>query len=154
MAIDRQHFFQGARALFGGRYKQSQVDGLNAILDHWDEAAPDADRRWLAYMLATAFHETAREMQPVREAFWLPEEWRRRNLRYYPYYGRGFVQLTWQDNYARAGAFVGADLVSRPDLALRLDFAAAIMRVGMRRAGSAATGTDGHRRWGAISARA
>jgi hypothetical protein len=131
MAIDRRTFFNVVKPLFGGRFTQRQVDGLNAILDDWEARAPNGDERWLAYMLATAFHETARTMQPVREAFWLSEEWRRRNLRYYPYYGRGYVQLTWRDNYDRAGAYLGVNLVANPDLALRADYAAAIMFVGM-----------------------
>jgi hypothetical protein len=49
----------------------------------------------MAYVLATTQWETAQTFKPVREAFWKDEEWRRVNLaRYYPYYGRGFVQLT------------------------------------------------------------
>lgn len=131
MTIDRSGFFAEARALFGGRYSQAQISGLNAVLDEWEKRLPGGDTRWLAYMLATAFHETARTMQPVREAFWLSEEWRRKNLRYYPYYGRGYVQLTWQDNYEKAGAYVGVNLAAKPDLALQPDHAAAIMFVGM-----------------------
>ena len=38
-------------------------------------------RNQLAYLLATAFWETARTMQPVVEAFWLSEAWRKKNLR-------------------------------------------------------------------------
>ena len=53
-------------------------------------------RNQAAYVLATAYWETARTMEPVREAFWMSEEWRRANLRYFPWYGRGFVQLTWE----------------------------------------------------------
>jgi hypothetical protein len=131
MAIDRRVFFDGMRPLFGGRYQNAQVAGLDAIIDAWEAKTPGGDLRWLAYMMATAFHETARTMQPVREAFWLSEQWRKTHLRYYPYYGRGYVQLTWQTNYAKAGAYVGADLVTSPDLALRPDYAAVIMQVGM-----------------------
>lgn len=131
MTIDRNRFFSTVRALFGGHLRQRQVDGMNAILDGWEAQLENADVRWLAYMLATTFHETAKRMVPVREAFWLPEEWRRRNLPYYPYYGRGYVQLTHIGNYQKAGDYVGADLVHNPDLALRMDYAATIMFVGM-----------------------
>lgn len=72
-------------------------------------------RNQLAYVLATAFWETARTMKPVREAFWLSESWRRKNLRYYPWYGRGFVQITWERNYIRAGKELGLDLTTDPD---------------------------------------
>ena len=75
----------------------------------------------IAYVLATADHETAHTFQPVAEAFWIKpdaEAWRKQNLRYYPYYGRGYVQLTWKNNYALYGQLLGIDLVNKPDLAL------------------------------------
>ena len=53
MAIDRKEFFDSIRnGIFHGRLKQSQVDGLNVILDAW-EATGLQDLRWLAYILAT-----------------------------------------------------------------------------------------------------
>jgi predicted chitinase len=75
----------------------------------------------IAYVLATTDHETAHTFQPVSEAFWVrpdPEAWRRKHLRYYPYYGRGYVQLTWENNYRLYGSLLGLDLVRKPDLAL------------------------------------
>lgn len=72
----------------------------------------------IAYVVATVEWETARTFQPVREAFWKSEAWRRENLRYYPYYGRGFVQLTWQRNYATYAHLLGVDLVNDPDKAM------------------------------------
>jgi len=47
----------------------------------------------LAYVLATAEHETGRYK-------WLAEIGGP-HTRYAPYYGRGYVQLTWKQNYAR-----------------------------------------------------
>jgi hypothetical protein len=91
-------------------------------------------RNQLAYILATARWETAHTMKPVREAFWLSEGWRRRNLtRYYPYYGRGFAQLTWDYNYRRAGEAlgIGDELVEDPDRALEPEIAAEVLIVGM-----------------------
>lgn len=55
----------------------------------------------IAYVLATVEWETAKTFKPVREAFWLSEAWRKKNLRYYPFYGRGYVQLTWEKNYKK-----------------------------------------------------
>ena len=72
----------------------------------------------IAYVLATVQWETAQTFRPVREAFWLSEDWRRRNLRYYPYYGRGFVQITWKNNYEKYSKLLGVDLVNNPDLAM------------------------------------
>jgi predicted chitinase len=69
----------------------------------------------------------------VREAFWLSENWRRTHLRYYPFYGRGYVQLTWQKNYRRESQSdrTGIDLVTNPDVAMQPDIAAQVLFVGM-----------------------
>ncbi|ACE93042.1 hypothetical protein AMC90_CH04053 [Rhizobium phaseoli] len=68
MAHEPHCFFSCVpRAPFGGSLWQSQVDGLNKILDEWERRGL-SDVRWLAYMLATTFHETGGKMQPVREA--------------------------------------------------------------------------------------
>jgi predicted chitinase len=72
-------------------------------------------RTQMAYVLATVEHETANTFKPVREAFWLSENWREQNLWYYPYYGRGYVQLTHRDNYQRYSNLLNIDLVSNPD---------------------------------------
>jgi predicted chitinase len=71
-----------------------------------------------AYVLATAQWETAHTFKPVKEAFWKSEEWRREHLRYFPYYGRGYVQLTWRSHYQTYGDILGIDLAGDPDLAL------------------------------------
>lgn len=139
MSFSRSAFFSHVRApLFGGFPGDggaSQIAGLDAILDEWEKRG-GGDLRWLAYMLATAFVETAHTMQPVREAFWLnnAEAWRKKHLRYYPYYGRGYVQLTWKANYAKADSTLGlgGTLVRNLDRALEPALAADIMFEGMR----------------------
>src|SRR5262245_16540369 len=132
--IDRATFYDIVRKkLFGGTISQEQVNGINAVLDEWEKRKL-ADLRWLAYMLATDKHETAATMQAVREAYWLSEEWRRTHLRYYPYYGRGLVQLTCEENYRKMSPVVGIDLVRDPNKALDLDVAVQIMFEGMLRA--------------------
>lgn len=146
--IDRARLFAGIRRpVFGGKLRQKQVDGINRILDAWDNS-PLEDLRWLAYMLGTAYHETASTMQPIREygtpAYFTrlydvrgkrPEVARRMGntepgdgIRYC---GRGYVQLTWKINYQRASRLVGVDLVANPDLAMDPDIAARIMFEGM-----------------------
>lgn len=146
--MDRKKFFTEVRqSVFHGHLRQKQVDGINIILDAWT-ASVFNDLRWLAYMLGTAFHETGATMQPIKEygnlAYFTrmydvqgkrPDVAKRMgNVR--PgdgarYCGRGFVQLTWQLNYKRAGYILGIDLVNNPDLALKPDVAARIMFEGM-----------------------
>lgn len=86
----------------------------------------------IAYVLATVQWETAQTFKPVREAFWMSEEWRKRNFRYYPYYGRGYVQLTWKDNYQKYGELLHIDLVGNPDLAMEPATAAFILVHGFK----------------------
>ena len=49
------------------------------------------------------------------------------------YYGRGYVQLTWWDNYAKSGAEIGMgiELLFDPDKALQADTAYKLMSDGM-----------------------
>jgi hypothetical protein len=87
-------------------------------------------RNQAAYILATAYWETARTMKPVVEAYWLSEAWRKKNLRYYPWHGRGYVQLTWKENYIRATNELGVDFVANPDNALKSGPAAKVLVKG------------------------
>jgi len=86
----------------------------------------------IAYILATVEWETNHTWNTVREAYWVSEAWRKRHLRYYPYYGRGFCQITWRDNYEKFGKLLGVDLVGHPDLALYPEYAAFILVYGMK----------------------
>jgi hypothetical protein len=140
MKFDRETYFDSVRqSLFGGSMDQGQVDGQNVFLDRWERQTLSDDLRWLAYALATAFHETAQTMQPIAEygnptcggaeyAKEDPETGQR-------YYGRGFAQLTWRDNYARATEELGLigpdDIEKHAERALDLKIAADVMFRGM-----------------------
>lgn len=127
---DAAAFFKSVRAAFGG-LEQQQVEGFNALLGAMGKARwPIA---WAAYGLATAWHETARTMQPVEEAFWKDDAWRKRNLRYYPWHGRGYPQLTWERNYRWADEELGLNgaLIADPTMMLRPEIAALTMIRGM-----------------------
>ena len=80
-----------------------------------------------AYILAKAYHETNATMRPVKEAYWLSEKWRRTNLFYHPWYGRGYVQLTWEKNYNYAAKRLKIPFGKDPDLALNPIHAAKIL---------------------------
>lgn len=123
-----------------GTLRQTQVDGVNAIVKAVNEMQTVKNPIYLAYMLATAWHETAFTMQPIAE--YGKGRGRKygtntdidgskyRNLPF-TYYGRGYVQLTWLTNYKKMGEKLGVDLVNNPDLALDYDIASKIMIQGM-----------------------
>jgi len=140
--MNRKTFFSEINtALFSGRITQSQVDGINFKLTAWEKSGL-TDIRWLAYMLATSYHETARTMQPIEEYGKGKGRPYGQKLRHdrkpyiFPdklYYGRGDVQLTWYENYASMGALLSIPLLERPELALDPDVSARIMIEGMTR---------------------
>jgi putative chitinase len=122
--LNRDQFFAHVSAsLFAGHILGTQQAGITIILDEWDKRGL-TDLHWLAYMLATAYWECDRTMQSIREVGGS-------RARYAPWYGRGFVQLTWQANYAKASKFVGVDLIANPDLALSPPIAVQILFDGM-----------------------
>jgi len=84
----------------------------------------------LGYIMATVGWETAHTYKPVVEAFWLSDSYRKRHFKYYPYYGRGYVQITWKKNYKKFSKILGIDLVGDPDLALDPDVAMEILIIG------------------------
>jgi putative chitinase len=107
--INRKRFFDAVReAPFPGSLNQSQVYGMNVLLDVWERRFardnPNDGDDWLGYALATTFHESAATMRPIEEygqgegkSYGEPTgPWNER------YYGRGHVQLTWEENYLKA----------------------------------------------------
>ncbi len=134
--MDRAKFYAALRTdpRMPNHYNASQVEGFEHVLDTID-GQPLA---YQAYMLATPWWETGQTMQPVREAFNLGEAWRKAHLRYYPWYGRGYVQVTWETNYkkldaeaAKRGLIKPGELLANADLAMRPDIAALALREGM-----------------------
>ena len=149
VVINRKFFFDQLRTqLFGGKYSKSQIDGLNALLDVWEQSYAKKDDRWLAYALGAAYHEVAFTMQPIHErggpkyffsmydkdgsrpkvAAALGNTEKGDGVRFH---GRGYVQLTGRSNYKKAGNLVGADLVNDRDLALDPAIASKILFTGM-----------------------
>ncbi|MDF1879542.1 hypothetical protein JHD46_07830 [Sulfurimonas sp. SAG-AH-194-C20] len=91
----------------------------------------------IQYVVATALWETGFTLLPVKEAYWV-KNWKHYirysavTSRYFPYYGRGYVQITWLKNYKVFSKLLGIDLVKNPDLALQSDIAMKILVIGMR----------------------
>lgn len=87
-----------------------------------------AFRNQAAYILATAYWETARTMRPVRE---YGGEKYLRSKRYYPHVGMGYVQLTWDYNYIFAGEKLGVDFLGDPRKLLDPKWAVLVLVRGM-----------------------
>lgn len=113
-------FFKAVRGITGA-LNQTQVDVLNAILEkasHWSLG-------WLAYALASAWHEA--RLAPI-------EEWGRGKGKEYGKvnstgqapYGRGLVQLTWHENYVRADKELGLNGALSSNYARALEPAIAV----------------------------
>ena len=107
--IDRETFFGGVRLHFGS-LNETQVQGFEEILGEWENRELE-DERWLAYMLATCWHETATKMQPIRE---MGSEAYLKRKPYYPWVGEGLVQVTWKRNAVKFGATKPGDLLNWP----------------------------------------
>jgi predicted chitinase len=142
--MNRTDFFNAIRPAFGGTLSQPQVDGMNAILD----AAASLPLHHVAHILAHVRRETAGHMAPIKETV-MPwhknknptdkEVMRRLDVAFAagklkgvkaPYwrdgwFGRGQIQITHRENYARFG-------ISNPDDAMKPAISAHIAVVGMR----------------------
>jgi putative chitinase len=144
--IDAKVFFDRLRSNspLGPTLSQDEVDGVNTLL----KAFSGAPTCWVAYALATAYHETAGTMLPIKERG--SENYLRRMYDVtgkdpkrailmgnttpgdgVKYCGRGYSMITWKTNYKRLGQKIGVDLVNNPEYAMHPDTAAAIMDIGM-----------------------
>lgn len=146
MKIDRTLFFQGYKGKFG-RLTQKQVNALEAFLAAVEKYGAKLSLRELAYIFATTHHETAKTFLPLEEFGKGKGKKYGRAINGKRYYGRGYVQLTWDYNYLKATqelikqfpaivADVEAktgktfDLVEHPELAMDVDVAAAVLIAG------------------------
>lgn len=138
-------FFDAVRStVLGPSLDAQEVAGCEIILD----AMEGSPLSWAAYALATAAHETAHTMQPVKEFggnnyYFRKYDPQGQNPKIakalgniepgdgVKFCGRGYVQLTGRTNYTKAGAKLGVDLIGNPDLAMRADLAAKVLFWGM-----------------------
>jgi len=119
------------------------VAGLSSLISNLTSDPDITDIRWSAYMLATTKRETAHTMLPI-------EEYGKGKNRPYgkevtvkdksgkefknTYYGRGYVQLTWEENYKKMSSALkkGEALYIYPDKVMEPDTAYKVMSYGMR----------------------
>lgn len=106
-AFDRQRFLAEFTPRTGVAMNGARQQALTFLLDAFERDDGFTTLRELAYVLATIHWETGRTFSPVKEL--RASETRNPSLyarqqRYWPsgYYGRGYVQLTWDYNYKNA----------------------------------------------------
>lgn len=161
--IDEETFFSNYEKEFPRRdkkgnllpMKESLKDSLKKVFtgisQYYSKEKRDCDIRKIAYMLATAKHETAHTFNPIKEYGGksylermydpiLGKSEKRRSMALknentqqgdgVKYCGRGFVQLTWKKNYRKTGEKFGVDLISFPEKALEHNLAIKIMIYG------------------------
>jgi predicted chitinase len=130
--------------LFDGKINQDQMQCVKIFIAAMTGVNFSLRRvyiEYLAYALATTYHETARTMLPIEEygkgagrPYGEPD-----SVTGKTYYGRGYVQLTWKENYDNASREIldanfqkgNVDLVNNPELAMTIFNAAQIALFGM-----------------------
>jgi len=136
MKFYRDKFYTQYRYYFG-KLEQSQVDGLNFLLDRFEQEQ-NLTIGQIAYMLASVKHETANTYKPIRE---------KGGWNYFKYLvgrlgirslteanqrnGRGYIQITGLTNDIMFAKRIGVDLVNHPEKALEPEVAFKIMVIGM-----------------------
>lgn len=125
---------------------QGFVDGVNGLFAAFNDykELDSSNPLYVAYMLATAYHETAFTMKAITEYGGVsyfdkydtgilaatlgntPEK----DGDGYKYRGRGHVMITGYDNYKKFTDILGINLVDNPDLALDSIVSAKILTIG------------------------
>lgn len=136
--INKEGVFKSYRKEFGtiattqkAQAIENLLNMIEADLNNWFS---NVGIRQMAYMLATVKHETADTYEPITEYG------KGKGKKYgiadkatgQVYYGRGYVQLTWKENYEKFANLLNLDLVYSPDLAKESETAYKIMSLGMR----------------------
>ena len=132
--INRTNFYISIKLNLFKEISDKQKQGMDAILDYWENNGFH-DGRHLAYIFATAYHETARTMQPI-------EEYGKGKTRPYGrkqkysgekyttpdniYYGRGHTQNTWFEIYEKLTKLAKKqgkdwDFLNNPELLLQME---------------------------------
>lgn len=141
LRFDAARFFAALKQSFGTAPTESQKRGLRELLGFFATDPLLTDIRHAAYALATVKHETAHTFAPIAEygrgrghAYGLQVRVTDASgvQRLVAFFGRGYCQLTWRENYAKFGRLLGIDLIGNPALALRADVAYRVMMAGMR----------------------
>lgn len=146
--INKEIFYNYIRAsiLFKGKLTEMQVIGIESLLNEWDKNEYK-DLRWLAYILATVYHETDKTMQPIEEYGKGKNKPYGKKIKYNGthyekpdkiYYGRGHTQNTWYEIYERLSIIAKIkgyhwDFLNHPELLLQIEPSAWVTIYAMTR---------------------
>jgi large-conductance mechanosensitive channel len=115
MKFDHKKVFDGFKQLFVPQMTHEQTSGLEFLITSFEQDAIWSDVRYIAYALATVWHETAYTFQPIQE-FGGSSYFERRYGSHTKvgrrlgndapgegakYSGKGYVQLTGESNYEK-----------------------------------------------------
>lgn len=115
-----------------------QFENANKIIAYCNELKLSKNK--ISYILATAWHES--KLLPIEEIGKGKNKPYGINKKYSKiiytkpnqiYYGRGFVQLTWYENYELFSKVLKIDLLNFPELALDTEIATKVLVVGMNK---------------------
>lgn len=133
------------KPLFGGKFAQETVDGLNDLKLAFDQHG-SGDPRHFANILGQVYHESVFTMAPQKEQYnGSPESYfakygtgslavRLGNKSVadgVKYFGRGQIQITGRGNYQKFSDILGVDLINKPDQALDPSISSRIAVIGM-----------------------
>ena len=124
--IDKVAFYASIRST--GLFKtllQAQVDTIDGLLNECEKQGI-YDPRQIAYIFATAYWEAHNPKKPELRMTPMKEfggEAYLKGKKYYPFFGRGLSQLTWDYNYKKEGQRLNLDLLTNPDLILDIPVA-------------------------------
>ena len=135
--MNQETFWSEYIKYFGRVKNPKTIQVVNAIIDYCD--FKKLNKNQIAYILATAYHETAHDFIPKREfgsneyfvrrywnntkvAKWLGNDSASEAIKYC---GRGLVQITGETNYEKFG------ITDNPEKALETEMAVKILVDGM-----------------------
>ena len=124
---DRDSFFKCYRISFG-KLTHSKVGSIDFLLSRLETSTRIDTNQKRAYVLATVKWETADTFEPITE---YGSKKYLKSKKYWPYIGRGYVQLTWETNYRNFGNAIHVDLVNNPLLANDKKVAWKVLEIGM-----------------------
>lgn len=133
-------FYDSIRKSLYRKLSVKQVQNIDKILKVFEQN-PGTTIPERAYMLATIYRECGSNMAPIPEigkgagkkygkkikmsgkSYTTPDK---------IFYGRGYVQLTWYENYEKASKKIGIDVLNNPEKVLEPEIAAIILIDGMQ----------------------